>query len=600
MNSLRKLDLSKTLVKGPGLIHLRGLNSLKRLRLNETPLSNKGIQYLKVLTSLERLDLGHTPIDDNAVQYLKDMTSVKYLNIYKTEISYPGVVRIRNALPNCDTMSGFKEIRADDIEARIAEYPARVLHFPEDRSVGNLSLDGNKIGQAQGAIEIPSGVIVELEIGEYAGNISFLEAFEAGDIQHIDLLARARRIDDANLIYIKGLTELKGLRLGGERFTDAGLAHIRGLRSLTSLGLFCCDITDKGLQFLSDMTSMQSLNLGGTKISDSGLIHLKGMESLRSLSLSYTSITGEGLVYLKNLASLTQLNLDATRVDNKTLANLEGMRSLKSLSVLGDRSGSPIDDTGMVHLKDLTSLEKLYLSRISVTGTGLVHLRNLKSLQTLWLRQTPLQDECLTHLKFLPSLKYLNLEGTPISDNAVEHLKHLTSLDEVRIADTKISQAAAKKLQEELPPYSKVNTSRAMINWARPAFLTQKQVAKLATTIANNECERLYNKRPFTLPQYSKELEDNKWDGGRVKLTGTDEFSAEVWLNKKGRDHKVRVYLNQSDSIYQDTKGKNLYLKNWKRLKRQALSRMCSLRGKTSQCQPQIQPPMKIFHARYQ
>ena len=516
---------------------------------------NKIRKLLLPLTTNPKDQSAHTTTQmigiKNAIESLKEVEISNSIgDALAMEVPEEGLLYIMEHLPADapEIKRVVKVIKSREKTSYISTVPQKItkrIHFPEDRSVGTLLVEGKKTGQAQGTIEIPFGAVVELEIGEGVNDISFLERFAANDIQRINLTRARRILDDADLVYIKGLTELKGLRLGGERFTDAGLAHIRDLRSLTTLGLSFCDITDKGLQFLSDMTSMQSIDLRGTKISDAGLIHLEGMESLRSLNLSNTSITGEGLVYLKNINSLTKLNLSETRIDNKALANLKGMKSLKELTIRGDRNGSLIDDSYMVYLKDLTSLEVLDLSRTSLTGTGLVHLRNLKSLHTLRLGQTQLQDEHLVHLKFLPSLKNLDLERTPISDNAVEHLKYLTSLDEVRIAQTRISKVAAKKLKEELPPFSNVNTSRAMVFWPIPAYLTQKQVAKLATTIANNEFERLYNKRPFTPPQYSKEQENSRWGGGQIKLTSKDGSYAEVWLNKMGRDQKVRVYLNQ-------------------------------------------------------
>ena len=45
-------------------------------------------------------------------------------------------------------------------------------------------------------------------------------------------------------------------------------------------------------------------------------------------------------------------------------------------------------DTGLMHLKELTSLQRLILFGTKVSDAGLVHLKTLTSLKTLDLRST--------------------------------------------------------------------------------------------------------------------------------------------------------------------------------------------------------------------
>jgi len=70
-----------------------------------------------------------------------------------------------------------------------------------------------------------------------------------------------------------------------------------------------------------------------------------------------------------------------------------------------DLGSSRITDTGLVHLKGLTSLQTLNLSG-SITDSGLVHLKGLTNLQQLYLEDTQITDAGVADLqKALPNCK---------------------------------------------------------------------------------------------------------------------------------------------------------------------------------------------------
>ncbi len=58
-----------------------------------------------------------------------------------------------------------------------------------------------------------------------------------------------------------------------------------------------------------------------------------------------------------------------------------------------------------------------------MTDIGLVHLKELKSLESLSLFNTKVTDMGLVHLRGLTRLRWLDLEGTPVTKAGVRGLR---------------------------------------------------------------------------------------------------------------------------------------------------------------------------------
>jgi Leucine-rich repeat (LRR) protein len=99
-----------------------------------------------------------------------------------------------------------------------------------------------------------------------------------------------------------------------------------------------------------------------------------------------------------------------------------------------------------------TKLERLHLDRTQITDAGLVHLRGLTKLEVLNLSRSPSIDGSgLVHLKDLTNLKVLYLASTQITDAGIMHLKDLTNLEYLSLYDTQVTDEGVKKLQDALP-----------------------------------------------------------------------------------------------------------------------------------------------------
>ncbi len=81
--------------------------------------------------------------------------------------------------------------------------------------------------------------------------------------------------------------------------TDADLVHLKGLTNLTDLWLDYTQITDAGLVHLEGLTNLEELFLHGTQIGDAGLVHLEGLTNLTGLWLQDTQVTDEGVKKLQ-------------------------------------------------------------------------------------------------------------------------------------------------------------------------------------------------------------------------------------------------------------------------------------------------------------
>jgi hypothetical protein len=224
-------------------------------------------------------------------------------------------------------------------------------------------------------------------------------------------------IDDAMLVNLLPLTELRSLRLWGTQITDSGLKQLAGLRKLRELILSGTWITDKGLPHLSGLTELRDLHLSGTKVTDAGLIHLAGLTNLEHLRLFTDRLKGPGLVHLTNMSKLRSLGLGGTLVDNQ----------------------------GISHIRALTTLTNLDVNHSRITGDGMIYLRGLTNLE--WLAFTDAaSDAGLQQIAGLTSLKMLHTGGSNVTDASLQFLLQLTNLDNLALHGTRVTDIGFAKL----------------------------------------------------------------------------------------------------------------------------------------------------------
>jgi hypothetical protein len=156
--------------------------------------------------------------------------------------------------------------------------------------------------------------------------------------------------------------------------------------------------------------SLLALDISSSTVSDEGLALLKACTNLESLILnSCEYISDEGLPVLSGLSNLTTLSLRSN--NSITAAGMSNFNNLVSLKNL-DLERCPLIQGGFVHLKGLTTLEKLNVGWcIGVRNSDIKHLAGLVNLEDLQISRSKVGDFGIAALAGLTKLRSLSMEG---------------------------------------------------------------------------------------------------------------------------------------------------------------------------------------------
>ncbi len=338
--------------------------------------------------------------------------------------------------------------------------PARILHFPKDRSLGTVFIqDANlpreittfyywtengavdqweKLGEARGDITVPAGKHVQLMVSrEGWRDPTPLAKLAADDLYALGFegtgmspeaseeygFLRATSPGDAIMPHLAHLTGLKSLALQLTEVTGSGLRHIEGLRSLECL-------------------------LVPRRMNDAGMVHVAKLTGLKRLYFKDNNVTNKGLAKLAALRDLEELELGGKKMDDGGLVHLRGLPKLYYLMVWGDT----FTDAGMVHVKEIRSLRIFWPFRMSTIGDeGLAHLASLPNLERLNLYDNgKVTDAGMAHVAKMRSLRQLDIGLTGIGDVGAEHLQRLGNLELLELPDG-ISRPAMAELLATKP-----------------------------------------------------------------------------------------------------------------------------------------------------
>jgi Leucine-rich repeat (LRR) protein len=222
--------------------------------------------------------------------------------------------------------------------------------------------------------------------------------------------------------------------------------NLRGCRKITSSAAF------------SHLTALEELYIASTGIQDvagfSSLPHLTSLnvDNCKKLvaapcgrscpalrKLSAMSVTWTSVDCLITISTLETLVLDDC--DHITLTPLQHCGALRQLSVKihpfgSDEATSPIDDSGILRLERVVTLEELVLGgcrRIRSVS----FLASLPALTKLVLARTSVDDLGILGIELIPTLQTLDLSGTAVTNvTRLSSCRALTALD---LSGTKIT-----------------------------------------------------------------------------------------------------------------------------------------------------------------
>jgi Leucine-rich repeat (LRR) protein len=103
--NLTEFHYTDSIISSEDINVIARLKSLRHLHLNNSKLSDVNVEAISHDTSLELLSLWGCPVTDESVDSLSKMNSLKSLWIGSTRISANGLLKLKDALPNCEILS---------------------------------------------------------------------------------------------------------------------------------------------------------------------------------------------------------------------------------------------------------------------------------------------------------------------------------------------------------------------------------------------------------------------------------------------------------------------------------------------------------------
>jgi Leucine-rich repeat (LRR) protein len=155
------------------------------------------------------------------------------------------------------------------------------------------------------------------------------------EVRQLDL--SNAKIDDQGLRSIAHLP-LRELWLQNTKITDASAATIAGIKTLNFLQLNATKMSDEFLEKLASMPELADLGLRGTLVTGDGMQHLARHPKLKKLDVYQTAIDDVGVAWLIECKSLTHVGLSMTKITNEVFQYLDEMPNLTSADLSANRA----------------------------------------------------------------------------------------------------------------------------------------------------------------------------------------------------------------------------------------------------------------------
>ncbi|KAK5810852.1 hypothetical protein PVK06_026169 [Gossypium arboreum] len=326
--------------------------------------------------------------------------------------------------------------------------------------------------------------------------VSLLSAFD--NLEFLRLYGN--NFNDSILLKLKSLTNLKTLDLMFNKIRN--LRYFQGEKmqpiiNLEVLDLYGNLLNNNDLTYLKGLSSLKSLRIGGNQLEGSIDIRvLNNLTRLKMLNLRENKIESlqsphDGERPL-NLTNLEELNLDYNSFTNSLLAQLSGFSNLKSLTIGNnqlkgsinikelldslsnldelDISGSDVKEFVPIKNKENGSLGKLKIATLDNVFTGgttslIQLLETFSSVKTLYLRHNHFNNTFSTQGIICIWCDLRKFEVLDLSENALEGtlpscLANLSSLHYLDISDNQFAGKGASTALANLTLLRFISLSR--------------------------------------------------------------------------------------------------------------------------------------------
>ncbi|MFC1760758.1 sigma-70 family RNA polymerase sigma factor [Planctomycetota bacterium] len=449
--------------------------------------------------------------------------------------------------------------------------PAKVLHFPEDQSIGVVYVQDEDLvvpetvkgfhpghayaemdnfSWARGEVRIPPGKRVILCIrGVGVTPERYLQAIEAldpNDLYGLQFFAMEPvTIQDDLIAPIARLTGLRRLGLASIRISpralaflatlpqieqlntpmglsDAGMAEVAKMTSLRILHVAQDQLTDRGLRLVGRLTNLESLNVyGNTKMTDAGLEAWENLRLLRHLRLGMEGpFTDRGMAHLAKLPALRVLWLDTHRITDRGLQELARSRSLERLCICWL---DQITDRGIGYLKEMPQLKGINATHVNLlTDVSLRHLAAIPNLDHLAL-PSGFTDTGIRHLVGLDHLKTLWINGSsnsPLTDQALASISRLPALEDLTIGGSAFTNEGVGRLRD-IENLSSLHIAfwAGMDNEALKLLATHQKLRELSWSSSDNVTTSGVNILNRLVDLESLHISDIRSDGVALDLS---------------------------------------------------------------------------------
>jgi hypothetical protein len=171
------------------------------------------------------------------------------------------------------------------------------------------------------------------------------------------------------------------------------------------------------------------------------------------VDIERSGCTDAVLPHLKDLSTIHHLNLSRTQVTDRIMEILQAHPEIRELDITDTKVG----DEGLRFLPLAKSLEVLGLGSIEppyeskITDAGIVHVAGLKALKHLDLFATAVTADGLKVVGELPSLECLGMSAKQVSEDSIASLQRAPKLRKIILIGAEDTDPVFIHLQKSLP-----------------------------------------------------------------------------------------------------------------------------------------------------